>query len=69
MNRDEALAKIKAHAKKHYNKGWDFVVECYSDADLLAEIDQDGYREVMRGLRTIAEYREEQMADARNSAF
>lgn len=30
------LAAVKAYAKAHYNQGgWDLIVECYSDAELL----------------------------------
>ena len=31
------LLQIKAHALANYDNGWDFVVECYSDDDILTE--------------------------------
>lgn len=33
------VAAVKAHALAHYEEdGWDFVVECYEDADILEAI-------------------------------
>ena len=35
---DELVAYVKRYALDHYNEGgWDYIVECYSDAE-LAEI-------------------------------
>lgn len=34
--RSQALiAAVREHARKNYSKGWDFVVECYEDEDIL----------------------------------
>ncbi len=30
----ELVEHIKAHAKRNYTRGWDTVVECYSDAEI-----------------------------------
>jgi hypothetical protein len=35
---EEMIAAVKAHARKNYNKGWDVIVECYSDSEIAAEI-------------------------------
>jgi hypothetical protein len=36
----ELIAAVKEHAKKFYNKnGWDFIVECWSDADIAEAIE------------------------------
>jgi hypothetical protein len=33
------IAAVKAHALANYEKGgWDFIVECWDDADILEEI-------------------------------
>ena len=32
----QALAIIREHALNNYNKGWDIVIECYDDEELLA---------------------------------
>jgi hypothetical protein len=40
----ELIEAVKAYALAHYEKdGWDYVVECYSDADLA---------EIIKGCRT-----------------
>ena len=37
---DEMVAAVKEHAVKFYNKnGWDFIVECWSDADIAEAIE------------------------------
>ena len=34
----ELVAAVRAHALEHYTTGgWDYVVECYSDAEIAAE--------------------------------
>jgi hypothetical protein len=32
------VAAVKAHANANYEKGWDVVVECYTDEELAKEI-------------------------------
>jgi hypothetical protein len=34
---DKLLDQIKAHAMANYNDGWDFIVECYTDDEILQE--------------------------------
>lgn len=37
--RTALVAKVREHAERHYNRnGWDFLVECWSDADILEQI-------------------------------
>ena len=39
MDRAALVAAVRAHALKNYNTdGWDFLVECWEDEDILAEI-------------------------------
>ena len=36
----QLIAAVRAHAEAHYETdGWDFIVECFEDADILAEIE------------------------------
>ena len=36
---NEWIAKIKQHARDHYEQGgWDYVIECYSDQDIFDEM-------------------------------
>ena len=40
---DEMVKAVKAHAVAHYEEGgWDSIVECYSDEELAAEIEESG---------------------------
>lgn len=41
--KDELVAQIKVEAMKRYEKGWDVVIECMTDAEIL---------EVIGGART-----------------
>ena len=38
------LEQVKAHARTNYCKGWDVIVECYSDNDI---------QNVIKGKRTL----------------
>jgi hypothetical protein len=36
MTQTELIAAVRAHARKNYNsKGWDILVECWDDADII----------------------------------
>jgi len=37
--KEELVKAVKEHAKNNYEKGWDTVVECWTDDDILACID------------------------------
>ena len=36
------VESIRKHAEAHYDKGWDYVVECWTDADIQKAIDDHG---------------------------
>lgn len=37
----EFVAKVRAHAQANYEQGgWDFVVECWDDSQILAELER-----------------------------
>ena len=38
IDRTKFLPAIKAHAIAHYEEGWDVLIECMSDAEILDEI-------------------------------
>ena len=42
MTEQEKIQAIRKHAEALYNKGWDYVVECWSDGDLLDELSYCG---------------------------
>lgn len=35
---EEMVAGVRAHAYKHYSKGWDIIIECYTNEEIIAEI-------------------------------
>jgi hypothetical protein len=35
MSRPELVAAVRAHARKHYERGgWDILIECWEDSDI-----------------------------------
>lgn len=34
MTTEQLVKEVKAHALRNYRRGWDTVVECYSDDDI-----------------------------------
>jgi chromosome condensin MukBEF complex kleisin-like MukF subunit len=42
MDEQQMIHAIRKHAEALYNKGWDYVVECWSDGDLLDELSYCG---------------------------
>jgi hypothetical protein len=72
MAKQEIAASVMAYATANYEKGWDFVVECYTEADIVALMEAHGYttkKQVMDGFGIVRDVREDRIADARNSAF
>lgn len=42
----QMVAAVRKHALEHYNEdGWDYVVECWSDEDIVDQIDLYGTEE------------------------
>ena len=42
MTDQEKIHAIRKHAEALYDKGWDYVVECFDDGDLLDELSYYG---------------------------
>jgi hypothetical protein len=65
MTQDELITAIRAHAIANYNRqGWDFLVECYEDKDILEEIGtaktlKGAIRKLLPTLRDQDDYRKE----------
>ena len=36
------ITEVRAHARKNYGHGWDYVVECYADSDILEIVQEAG---------------------------
>lgn len=64
---------IRAYAEFHYNKGWDYVVECFDDGDILEELSENGMSVIatIKSLQAMVDVRkdvmEEHQAEARSS--
>lgn len=68
---DALVAAVRAHAEAHYQDGgWDVIVECWEDSDIVEEIGRartaKGAIAKVAGIVSVYADRE---ADARNSAF
>jgi hypothetical protein len=65
----ELVAAVKKHARQNYEKqGWDIVVECFEDADILKLIDgatseRDAIERVLEDVRPHHEYRRDIQAE------
>ena len=65
MTTDELLKAIRQHALENYNhQGWDYLVECYEDEDILEEIGtaktlRGAIRKLIPTLRTLDDHRRE----------
>jgi len=71
MTTEELVAAVKAHALAHYEDGgWDVIVECWEDEDIVRQI---GQARTLRGalskLSPFVDVMSDRQADARNSAF
>jgi hypothetical protein len=61
VNKTEWVKKIQAHAQANYQKGWDFVVECYTDDEIMAEIAEfTTYKQALGEFRCIVKLHKEQ---------
>jgi hypothetical protein len=73
MTTKEEIAKeIMLFAEEHYNEGWDFIVECYSIADIVNEMTERNFttkKQMLDAFGITRDWREDQIADAKNSAF
>jgi hypothetical protein len=72
MTKQAIAESVMAYAEAHYEQGWDFVVECFSVADIVADMERNGYTtksEIMGLYGAVRDVREDRIADAKNSAF
>ena len=66
MATQDLVAKIHDYAMAHYSEGWDFIVECYPDEDVLELLDE-GTTTFDAAIAELQEYvtlRQDQMEDA-----
>lgn len=52
MDEQQLIEAVRAHALKHYESGWDVLVECYDDGDILEVVGR--CRSADSAIRTMA---------------
>jgi hypothetical protein len=60
----QMIQAIRKHAEALYNKGWDYVVECWTDGDILEVLsDVEGdLDQAIKHLQSMVDIRNDQMA-------
>lgn len=67
---EDVLKAIREHAVANYERdGWDFLVECWSDDEILEEIGNRKAKAAIAHLRKIVRAQDEQRRAAQNEAF
>ena len=66
----DLIDAVRAHAVEHYNDdGWDYVVECWEDWEILAVVrgsksEGQAIRRVRKQVRVLSDHRQEIMSTA-----
>ena len=67
------IAYIRQYAEANYNKGWDYIVECWDDGDILEVLSdvESNLPQAIAHLQSLVDIRNDQMeehqAEARSS--
>jgi len=65
MTIDTLIAAVRKHALENYEKdGWDYVVECWDDDEIVktigfAQTEKEAISAVHKAVKTMADYRDE----------
>lgn len=65
----DLIDAVRAHAVEHYNEdGWDYVVECWEDWEILAVVrgskkESQAIRKVRKQVRVLSDHRQEILAE------
>ena len=73
----QMVEAVRAHASAHYNvEGWDYVVECWSDDDIMKVLDTDlnGQRsrtlaQALAAVRQVVQLLDERRREVTNEIF
>ena len=71
-NKLEIAEEVMAYAVENYERGFDWIVECMTVNDIVAEMDANSFTtkdQIMGLYGAVTDVREDRIADARNSAF
>lgn len=70
---EDLIKAVRAHALAHYEEdGWDYVVECYEDADLQQLIEEEGAttaEEAIKALGKVMKLKDDYRKDIQGTAF
>jgi hypothetical protein len=69
--KEEMIAAVKAHARANYElHGWDFVVECYDDEDIVEELGGATTNEqAIKNIGKLCKIRDDYRKDIQAEAF
>jgi hypothetical protein len=68
LSDQDLVSAVRAYALKHYEQdGWDYVVECWEDKDILDIVkgckqESQAIRKVKTAVKTLDEYRQDIIA-------
>ena len=67
----ELCQRIRQHALRHYNAGgWDYLVECYSDGDILLLVAEcQSYEDAIAKLGRIVAIQDERRREVQSEVF
>jgi hypothetical protein len=70
MDEQQLIHAVRRHAMKNYDKGWDIVVECWADGDILEAIeDASTEAEAISRVARIAKLHEERRIEIESTIF
>jgi hypothetical protein len=62
IDEENMIAFIRVHANTNYNKGWDTIVECWSDGDILEYLSESKFnmKKTIKAIQGWIDLRQEQ---------
>jgi hypothetical protein len=62
IDEENMIAFIRVHANTNYNKGWDTIVECWSDGDILEYLSESKFnmKKTIKAIQDWIDLRQEQ---------
>jgi hypothetical protein len=67
IDEENMIAFIRVHANTNYNKGWDTIVECWSDGDILEYLSESKFdmKKTIKAIQDWIDLRQEQSDNCR----
>ena len=69
MNEQQFIHDVRKYAMDHYEKGWDYVVECWDDGDILEYYIEGNTNKAFRDIASAVNTRREYANEIRSTAF